>query len=234
MCWLDKVSTKNILFLRDRFSIKQFVETGTAEGDNALFYAQHFEDVWTCEIDKALCEKAKQRAGERYRRHIFFCNQASPEFLLQLFGVSGGFRQTTLFFLDAHTPDNWPILEELKVLKGFKNCCIIIHDFKVPGLGHIQYGVQALDMEYVKDGLLGVNPNFCFYSNYKGGTCIYTPEEVQAGIGLPWDAETQDRLKYTWSSPEKTHRGILYATPEPLVGPNETLPMGMMAYDPQR
>ena len=43
-------------------------------------------------------------------------------------------KNLTLFYLDAHCEDNWPLLNEIKIIGNFfkDNCIIIIDDFVVP------------------------------------------------------------------------------------------------------
>lgn len=221
--WLDKVSTRNILKLRDRFGIRRFVETGTAEGNNAIFYSQHFEEVHTSELDVDLVKKAIKRASGISNLGVYrVYRMPSPEFIYLLRGRYGlaAWDDMPLFFLDAHSPGNWPILGELEALKGFEDCCIVIHDFKVPDerLGYISYGGQDLDLDYVREDLFKVNPDFVLYHNTREMAEVYTREEVERGIGLPMDEATEWSLNYAWSSPLKTYRGILYAVPEELGG----------------
>lgn len=220
--WLDKISTQQILKLRDRFGIKCFIETGCAEGNNAIFYAQYFKEVHSCEIDKELLLRAKRRVQCLKRRNVFLHLKPSPEFI-QDYRIEYERKRridTLLFFLDAHSPSNWPILDELKALRGFKNCCIVIHDFKVPGLGYISYEGQDLDFNYIKKDILKVNKAFHFYHNDRAGCDIWTMEEAREDKipGLRFDEDVKARLEYTWSTEQRTYRGILYAVPEPLDG----------------
>ncbi|MFH1484921.1 MAG: hypothetical protein ABIH46_02525 [Chloroflexota bacterium] len=225
MCWLDKVFTRNVLKLRDRFGIRHFVETGTAEGNGMIYFSRHFLSLDSCEVDPELARRASERirAGVRDSSRIWLQTTASPDFLKYFRAVYTSDRWSTpvLFFLDAHTPGNWPILEELEALKGFHNCCIVIHDFKVPDLdlGYISYEGQALDLEYVREALFGVNPEFHLYHNTREMAEVWTKEEVERGDArMPWDEATKWQLDYAWSAPLKTYRGILYAVPEEVQG----------------
>ena len=69
-------------------------------------------------------------------------------------------------------------------------------------------------MDVVEKHLKKVNPDFHFYTNDLA-TCdiIKNPSDMP---GLMDDADTRDNLKYVWSKPEKTYRGILYCIPEKL------------------
>lgn len=214
--WLDKVAIENIIKIRDRFGIKCFLETGTAEGNNAIFWAQHFQWVFSCDVDQELLERANRRG--RHLGNVFFCYSPSPVFIRGFLSQYERDNRTDplLFFLDAHEPGNWPILDELRSLRGLRSCCIVIHDFKVAGLGHISYGGQALDFDYIAKEIFRVNPDFHFYHNSAEKAEIWTIEEAQSGKipGLECDDELLERLRYTWSSSWRTYRGILYAVPE--------------------
>lgn len=208
MCWLDRACSRTILQLRDRFGVEALVETGTAEGNSAIFYSGHFRDVYSCEADPALYELAQKRS--RHLNNVHISHRRSPVFL-RSFKTWGA-----IFFLDAHSPGDWPIWEELEALGGNSRCCIVVHDFKVPvpGLGYLKDGNLELDLDYIREPLMAVNPGFHLYHNLGGD--IVTPEEAEKGVGVPWDEHTEKVLEYAWSSPEKTQRGILYAVPEPL------------------
>ncbi len=236
--WLDKISAQQILKLRDKFNIKTLVETGGAEGNNAIFYSHFFDSVASVEIDPKLVGIARRRAKENTPKdkRPYFYRGESPEYMafskvLRQVCIDYGSKETKnstyLFILDAHTPNNWPLQGELKALKGFRNCCVVIHDFKVEGLGYVSYHGQDLDFNYVKQPLLEINPDFKFYVNSRDKAEIVTESEVKEGKieGLINDKYTLSRLQYAWSSPVKTWRGILYATPAPLGPEFELVPL---------
>jgi len=49
------------LFLKDRFDLRTFVETGTAEGNSAVWAARHFRQVHTIEAGELLWQAACER-----------------------------------------------------------------------------------------------------------------------------------------------------------------------------
>lgn len=205
-----------MLKLRDRFGIKTFVETGTANGIGARFWAQRFEEVHSCDIDFESLKAARKKVHDL--PNVYLHLQHSPDFLRYFRKVYGySKREDVVFFLlDAHWYESWPLLDELKALKGFKNCCIEIHDFKVPNMGYVSYNKQDLDIDYIREDLMAVNPNFCLYSNNRENSHIYTKEEAAEVPGLVMDKETEWVFDYAWESEAKRFRGILYAVPERL------------------
>lgn len=208
MCWLDRACSRTILKLRDRFGVSALVETGTAEGNSAIFYSKHFREVYSCEAAPGLYELAQKRSRHLPNVHLY--QRRSPVFLRSFTAWP------VIFFLDAHSPGDWPIWEELEALAGNTRCCIVVHDFKVPvpGLGYLKDGTLALDLDYIQEPLMGVNPGFHLYHNLGGD--IVTLEEAEKGVGVSWDEHTEKALRYAWSSREKTQRGILYAVPQAL------------------
>ena len=208
MCWLDRTCSATILKLRDSFGVEALVETGTAEGNSAIFYSRHFEDVYSCEADPDLFALARKRSRHLPNVHLY--QRRSPVFLRS-------FKTwPAIFFLDAHSPGDWPIWEELEALRENRRCIIVIHDFKVPvpGLGYLKDGHLELGLDYIHIPLVQVNPGFHLYHNLAGD--IVTLEEAEKGVGVPWDEHTRKVLEYAWSSPARTQRGILYAVPEPV------------------
>lgn len=87
-------------------------------------------------------------------------------------------------FADAHWNSYWPLLDELKVISdlGLSETVIIIHDFKVPGKpwGYDNHGGVELDIDYVRESLLKINPNYKISYNEeaegnKRGICYCCP-----------------------------------------------------------
>src|SRR3989338_1582117 len=134
MSWLDKTAVEQILKLIDRFNISAFLETGTFKGINAKFQAQNFKEVLTCEISDDYLKAARERLKDNKNVRIF--KQSSPDFLLAFIEEYKKKKRKDIVFvyLDAHFYDpslppeeKWVVVNELRALKGFKNCVICIH-----------------------------------------------------------------------------------------------------------
>jgi len=204
MSWTDRKSTENILKLRDLFNVRIFVETGTFRGCNAKLYSGFFDKVFTCEVDKENYEYSAKKLSKY--ENIEVINEDSAKFLRRLISD-----MTIIFYLDAHFYDpeldeKFVILRELEALRSRKNSIIIIHDFD-NNLGHITYEGISLNFDLLKDKLKKINPNFKFYTNELRSCEIKPLEDAE-------DIDELENLKYVWSSPEKTFRGILYCIPE--------------------
>ena len=225
MSWTDLKSLEQMKKLRDRFNIKVFVETGTFRGNNAEAHAANFETVITVESVEEYYWRAKNRLFPY--TNVYTVLDDSPNFLRKFYFPLKN-AGTIFFYLDAHfydaslsPEDRWVVLKELKALKGFGDCVIVIHDFKCNGLGHLTYDGQSLDFDLVKSDISKVNPNFHYYFNTQGGCEILTKEKLDNSCipNLVLDEETADTMDFVWSNTETIHRayrGLLYATPEPL------------------
>ncbi len=223
MSWTDKKSIEIIKQLRDTFNVKTFLETGTFKGINARLHAKNFQEVLTCELLKENFLSVKEKLKNYQNIKIF--NISSPEFLNSFVNKykEENRNDIVLMYLDAHFYDSslpkekrFVVLNELKVLKNFNKCIIIIHDFD-NGLGHITYDGQPLDLQLIKKDLMAVNPEFKLYTNDLSNCDIVKPsiKDIKES-GLVFDEETLDNLEYAWSIPRLTYRGILYAVPEEL------------------
>ena len=105
-------------YLRRKFRLNYFVETGTCHGDTAELGAITFDQVFTCEIDPAL--EAQARARLSPYNNVLIRNMESPAFLKE---VKSQISQPALYWLDAHwcggaVKPTWecPLLEELRAM----------------------------------------------------------------------------------------------------------------------
>jgi hypothetical protein len=118
--------SKNIRFpsslvtsLKDEFSLKYFIETGTFLGDTAYWASQHFEKVYTIENS----EKLLQQASSRYSglNNVQFVMGDSRDKLQE---IVEKVKSPAIFWLDAHWSGGitlgegyeCPLLEEIKVI----------------------------------------------------------------------------------------------------------------------
>ena len=141
---------------------------------------------------------------------------SSPKFLIKM---KDKFKKGIKFiYLDAHFYDStlppekrFVVLDELNALEDTKNCIIAIHDFDNGKFGHITYDGQQLNFALLSEKLKNVNKDFHYYTN-TGCDIIKSGKE----IGLEDDEEMLGTLKFVWSAPEKTKRGLLYCVPKEL------------------
>lgn len=214
--WLDPIAFSQWLKLRDKFGVRELIETGTYHGTGAAFYAHYFERVDSCEKNAEAYALARNRTA--HIKNLYLYNQSSPAFLFdyKTWYMTCNRQDTVLFFLDAHWANDWPILEELKALKDLPNCVVIIHDFKVEGLGYISRDGQPLDLDFVRRDLKTINPGFSLYTNSREWTALYTRDEILKHPAAIVDTYTEDGVLFAWSAERRKYRGMLYAVPEKL------------------
>jgi|JI10StandDraft_1071094.scaffolds.fasta_scaffold00236_22 predicted O-methyltransferase YrrM len=143
-----------LTYLKKEYNIHTAVETGTFIGNTTVFLSLLFDDVYTIEI----VEKTYQKTAKKLKAYPNVkCFLGSSEVILTkiLPNIKG---KRTLFYLDAHWDDHWPLREELLEISKthHNNCVIVIDDFKVPGRKDIPYDKYKKDecsFEYIKDQL---------------------------------------------------------------------------------
>ncbi len=217
MSWTDKLAAKALCDIRDRFNIKTLLETGTFKGIGTRFFSNHFEFVFSCEINKEYLMSAFGRLKNCPNVAVY--NKSSPNFLEWFRRMYHRDKREDLVmcYLDAHfydpsRMDKWVVRDELKALENFKHCAIAIHDFDNGQFGHCVYDGEHLGMNVVGDLIKKVNPEFHLYTNSR--CSVITEKDIESTKGLEPDEPTLDNIRYAWSKPDQGKRGILYALPE--------------------
>ena len=216
-------------YLRDKYNIKDFIETGTHVGINAKLHSKNFNKVLTCEKVQEYYDVARERLKDL--DNVYLKKQNSSDFLKEINKSIKNHTpdipeqmQTPLFYLDAHFYDpkmpsgkgKFVVLHELKALKGLENCVISIHDF-CNNLGGIIYDGIKLDFNLLEDDLKNINPNFHYYTNtLKSCDIVKLDHPDIKNAGLDINTDVLSNLEYAWTNPDKTYRGLLYALPSKL------------------
>lgn len=117
-----------------QYGIRNFVESGTAEGFTISHLLEDFDWLTTIEIDEGLCKAAR----ERFREHSKVCcvNADSGQFLKSLVPYMS---RPTLFWLDGHFCGgpgrgeiDTPIREELDaVVHAPRGSVILVDDARL-------------------------------------------------------------------------------------------------------
>jgi hypothetical protein len=212
MSWTDRIAFSNILKLKDEFNIKTVVVTGVGAGGDPELYGHYFKNVYAMDIDEESIKIARKRM--KYLKNVHLFKMQSADFLKTFKSYTEG---TTLFYLDAHYFDpklkqKWVVIDELKVLKGFRDCVIIIHDYDNGELGHLIYAGEHMGWNVVGAYLYQVNPYFKYYTNTREMCDIYDEKTIH-NTPIRIDGSIINGLKYANSSDVKKYRGILYAVP---------------------
>jgi hypothetical protein len=160
-----------------RCGISTFVETGTFVGDTTKYVASRHPDlkVFTCEVNPRWCALAQRLCEGLDNIEFFQCE--SPLFLEQLRGTLESSR--TLFWLDAHWGDSWPLFDETRIISTLSTYAVIIDDFEVPDRPIFHY-----------DSYQGVKNCLEVHSEVLGDSCFipdYDPDqscENPSGYGV--------------------------------------------------
>lgn len=167
----DLYLIKDIFDVVNTFNIKVIVETGTWKGRSAQLFSAMVEKIYTIEIKEEFY-KDSDFLSDYPNVYRFLGN--SPEVLEKLF-INYNL-DNTLFFLDAHWNEYWPIKDEISTITKYKpeNCIICIHDIFNPNneeLGYDSYSGQRLDFEYIKpeiESIFGQNYSLRYNKNATG------------------------------------------------------------------
>lgn len=177
----DRILTSLARELIKGFRPTAIIETGTFKAITTIFLVKLADNclpVYTCEISRAYFRESRWRL--KNMSNVNLSRTPSPAFIKRLIKeeVLG---DLPLFYLDAHSGHNLPLLNELKNLATLKKAIIIIDDFFVPGRSDFafdfcDYGLnkkQPIDLELIKPVL---NPNYQYRLFYP----CYTEKEAYA------------------------------------------------------
>jgi hypothetical protein len=176
---IDPNFVRVIKQLKADFGLRNFVETGTYDGETSLAMSLLFDKVFTCDV-----VDWKRRPELYFADNLTYETRNSPEFLR---GHLPEIRTGSLFFLDAHWGAYWPLLDEMAII--FKECekpVIVIDDFDAGnGLCFDQYEDRKLDLNYIA-GSVPPDYKFCLnpWSYRNRGIIFIFPSS--AGYGCPF------------------------------------------------
>lgn len=116
--------------LRRKWRINFFVETGTCHGDTTELAAIMFDQVWSCDIDGDLIDKARERLHEY--PGVSLSVESSPDFLRR---IKPQVCQPVMYWLDAHwcggptkPVRECPLLDELRAIETLNGHSVILID----------------------------------------------------------------------------------------------------------
>lgn len=174
----DTYLAEEFLHLRDKYGIKSVIETGSYLGVTTLWLSEHFEQVFTIEINERYYQATQKRI--RGIKNVVSMLGDSEKMLHSVLQMAG---EKVIVFLDAHWNKN-PLLTELDIIQQSElKPVVVIHDFKVPGhpeFGYDTYLEQNIiyEWDYIKDHVSG----YKYYYNQaaagaKRGVIFLIPNE---------------------------------------------------------
>lgn len=160
----DKFIAEEFIKLKNEWNVDTIVETGTFQGETTEWFANNFNCTHSIEIETYNAVNLKI-LEIKYLGKLYVHFGSSPTVLQSLVP---NFTKRTMFFLDAHWGDFWPLLDELSIIKNCKIKPIIaIHDFKCYNFGFDSYKGINLDYNYVKNNIEDIygDSGYIFYTN---------------------------------------------------------------------
>ena len=146
----DPIVVRECDRLVTKYSIKQIIETGTSTGATTECLAKYGLPVHTIEIVSETYVTAKQRLADSWN---ITCHQGDSGVVIRRL-LTELPKTPTLFYLDAHWENHWPLLEELSVIKllAHPGSVIIIDDFCTPNRDYQfdHYNGVYCDLPYVR------------------------------------------------------------------------------------
>ena len=142
------------------YNIFEVVETGSFVGTTTKWLSENVDYCHGIEVEKDYYEQAKVNAPEA---NVVLGR--SVDVLPDMIADLGG---RILFFLDSHWKNEWPLLDELRIIgesKHASRCVIVIHDYKTGDLGYDRYGGRVLDEDYVRPVLESHFPRSRTFTN---------------------------------------------------------------------
>lgn len=166
----------NLLILEN--NIDTIIETGTNTGDTTEFLAKLYpkKRIITTELNQDFFNFAKERLKNFSNVEVY---NVSSEYLIKNIEYS----KNTIFYLDAHWNDYWPLQDEIL---SIKNGIIMVDDFFIncSGFGCDQYNEVKLDKNLIinsgiTEDIYCNNPlaNYGISNNQRGiksGRCFTT------------------------------------------------------------
>ena len=120
-----------VLEFKEKGQLRNFIETGTYKGGSSFWAAQHFDKVYTIEIDPAISKEtsSRQDCPKNIQFYIGNSKDVLPELVKEI-------KAPSLFWLDGHWCNiseigkelECPLIDEIKALKDFGNSVILIDD----------------------------------------------------------------------------------------------------------
>ena len=122
----QKIRTKMVNNIIEKFSPELIIETGTYFGNTLEHFLSYGVPVYSIEINSEFYFVAKSRFIDNHNLYLY--NSDSVSELKKIKKES----QRAFVYLDAHWYKELPLDEELRILEKYREVVIVIDDFQVP------------------------------------------------------------------------------------------------------
>jgi predicted O-methyltransferase YrrM len=166
----DDTVKREILRLRNNSKISLVVETGTAYGHSAYWFADHFPQVLTIENDpKFHAISSEALSGKTNTTSLYGSSKDVLADILPLIKEKLSKDECVLFYLDAHAACQTPLRAELALIQKYipNKSLIIIDDFQVPGKDFSFDTYESKypnNVDYIQDSI-DLNNYIVYYNN---------------------------------------------------------------------
>ncbi len=161
--------------------ITTVVETGIDKGGSTMLFSEMAARVIGIDNDASKIWIVRQALEDRHIMNVSLIHMNSPDALRLVTSEIDAAK--TLFLLDAHWQDYWPLRDEVAAIPRGAGV-LVMHDARVPGcpkLGVDAYKGVELSYEYLQDVLTAWSPTH--------------------------------RVEYNDETAEWPHRGVMYVFP---------------------
>lgn len=135
------------------------IETGTEYGFSTAYFSAFSKEIFSIEKSKPLFYLAKKKLENFKNIHLILNDSKKIEIILNEYRIDKENR--VFFYLDAHSENDYPLLDELKFITSFyNNNLILIDDFQVPGddgYGFDSFNGKKLNLNLISNSLIGEN-----------------------------------------------------------------------------
>ena len=141
------------------------IETGTEYGFTTKFFSNFSNKIISIEKSKPTFVIAKKNLQNEKNVQLILNDSKNLKSIIDSKNINIDKNQAIFFYLDAHSEDDYPLIEEIKyIVNEYNNFIILIDDFQVPhdqGYGFDSYKGKKLNIDFVKT-LLSKNENIFF------------------------------------------------------------------------
>jgi hypothetical protein len=150
---------KIISELLNKINFDFIIETGTEYGFSTAYFSTFGKKVFSIEKSKILFSLAKKKLGDFTNIHLILNDSKNIKKILNQYEIDK--KSKVFFYLDAHSENDYPILEELEfITSSYQKNLIIIDDFQVPsddGYGFDSFNGRKLNIKLISKSLIGKN-----------------------------------------------------------------------------
>lgn len=151
-CLNGQIYRKKIITkLLNKIKFDSLIETGTEYGFSTIFFSQFVKKIISIEKSKSLHYIAKIRLKNFKNINLVLEDSKNLKNILSKININKN--EKNFFYLDAHSENDYPLLDELEFIdKNYKNSLVVIDDFQIPnddGYGYDSFNGRKLNINLI-------------------------------------------------------------------------------------